>query len=377
MRHAGRRGQRAAPWRDLIVGGVVLAVFGITLVVSSGLFTFRRAPAGPGKLVPRQSTLTWRGPEKPKSTRTGALSIDEASAKFEIENVGGWPVHIIAVQSSCGCAEPKVQPMTIEPGRLGIVEVRALPLQVGEKLAIVTLQTDSPSTPEVVLQLRLIGGRRPPFLLQAGGELTWTAGFSKTDTRTISATTVELQGSKRQPPIVKAPSSFLTVGPPAFDESPYTKPGTVQRRYVYEVRFNSDPPPGVFSDEVLVIDPWDPQHVERSIVHAETLPPLRVVPSRTVLYLAKRPESREARADFLIFTANPSLDLEVGAEGGKESPLVISPVQWVERGRRAAFSIGVKPGRMREGVFSIIVRRSSSPTERVVVPVSLRAENVQ
>jgi len=347
------------------------------LVVSSGLFTFRRAAATPGKIVPRQSALTWQGPEEPKSTQTGALSIDEASAKFEIENVGGRPVRIIAVQSSCGCAEPKVQPMTIEPGMIGIVEVRALPLQVGEKLAIVTLQTDSPSTPEVVLQLRVIGGRRPPFLLQAGGELTWTGGFSKTDTRIISATTVDLQVSKRQPPIVKSLSSFLTVGPPTFDEAPYTKPGIVQRRYVYEVKFNSDPPAGFFSDGVLVIDPWDPQHVERIVVHAESLPPLRVIPSRTVLYLDKGPESREARADFLIFTANPSPDLELELEGGKESPLVISPMQWVEKGRRAAFSVGVKPGRTPEGVFSVIIRRHSSPTERVVVPVSLRAESVR
>jgi len=170
--------------KSFALGG--LAFIGITLVIATGLFAFPRAKTGPGKIVPRQSTLTWQGSEEPKSTKVGALSIDEAFAKFELENLGGLPVRILAVQSSCGCLEPKIEKMTIEPGKIVVVEAHALPVEVGEKLVAVTLRTDSPLTPEVVLQLRMFGGRRPPYLQQAAGELTWMEGDIKTSKRKSS-----------------------------------------------------------------------------------------------------------------------------------------------------------------------------------------------
>ena len=319
--------------------------------------------------------LIWQGPEEPKSTKVGALSSDEAFAKFELENLGGLPVRILAMQSSCGCMEPKIQTTTIEPGKIVVVEVAPLPLDVGEKLAAVTLRTDSPLTPEVVLQLRMIGGRRPPYLLQAAGELTWMDGGVKAGQRTIVVTSIEWADSKREPPILECTLPFLKVGFPDFEEEPYTKPGVVQRRYTYQVGFVSDPPRGAFSGEVKVPDPWDPRHVERIVVHGETLAPLRVFPSRMVLHLRKGSETREVKADFLVCAAEPAPDLTLEAGGAEESPLLVGNMKWVEEGRRATFSVGVKQGRAREGVFPVVIRRPSSPTERVVVPISLRMKD--
>jgi hypothetical protein len=124
-----------------------------------------------------------------------------------------------------------------------------------------------------------------------------------------------------------------------------------------------------------VIDPWDPRRVETKIVYGETPPPMRVIPSRAMLRAGKEFHSKEIKADFLISCADPVPDLALEAAGGPESPLVISPLRWVEQGRRARFSVRVNPGRVREGVFDVIVRRASPSSERVVVPISLRVED--
>jgi len=168
---------------------------------------------------------------------------------------------------------------------------------------------------------------------------------------------------------------FLKVGSPDFEEEPYIKPGVVQRRYRYPIEFVSEPPLGAFSGEVKVPDPWDPRRVERISVHGEIPPPLRVVPSRILLTLGKLPETREIKADFLILATKPFPDLVIEAEGGEESPLTVNDQRWIEEGRRATFSVGLKPGKAQAGVFSVVIRRSSSPTERVVVPISLRMED--
>lgn len=368
-------GQASFYGKTVVPGGAVLAIIGLVLVIATGLFTFASAVPGPGKIVPRQSMMTWQGPEGPKSTKVGAFSTDEAFAKFELENRGGLPVRILDMQSSCGCLAPKIETMTIEPGKVAVVEARALPIDVGEKLATVILRTDSPLTPEVVLQLRMIGGRRPPYLLQAAGELTWMGDEAQGSRRTIAATNVEWADSRHEPPKLECTLPFLKVGSPDFEEEPYTKPGVVQRRYIYQIGFVSKPPLGVFSGEVRVFDPWDPRHVERILIHGETFPPIRVFPSRMVLRLRTGDETRDVKADFLVRTAEPAPDLTLEAERAEESPLLVGSLRWVEEGRRATFSVGVKQGRAREGVFPVVIRRPSSPTERVVVPIALRVED--
>jgi hypothetical protein len=127
-------------------------------------------PLPPGRLVVRYPDLTWRHPS-PREESARLPKIDEAGASFEIENVGERPIRIIGVESSCGCSTTKVTPDFLPPGQQGIVEVRATPFAVGERLLTVNLRTDSPLTPVVGLRLRILGWRSPPFLLQSGGDL--------------------------------------------------------------------------------------------------------------------------------------------------------------------------------------------------------------
>ena len=331
-------------------------------------------PASPGKLVPQQELMIWRSPVE-KAFRL--LKSDEAQAKFVLGNVGGTSVRILKVETSCGCATPKIEPTTIAPGKNGTVEIQAAPLQIGEKMVSITLHTDSLLSPTVVLSLRIIGSRLPPFMGQANGELSFLGDDSAQDVRTISVDTVELAGSKPTPPIVKNTLPFLKISDPVVKvDEPYTTPDSVHRKYLYEATLNSEVPSGVFSGEFFVVDPWDSNHMERVVLHGETLPPLRIVPSRAILQVEKAREGKKPFAKFMILSKTPTSDMIVASEIKKESPLDIGRLIMEDGGKRGAFSVTLKPGPARAGIYNILVGRFSSP-DRIVVPIAVRVGDDQ
>lgn len=278
------------------------------------------------------------------------------------------------VQSSCGCATPKVEPTTIAPGEVGTVEVRAVPLQVGERMASVTLTTDSPASPEVILQLRIIGSRRPPFLARAGGELSFAGYSPETEVRKIHAFHIELKGSPPTPPLVKNDLPILEIGQATLEEEePSVERGAVNREYVFEVKLAEKPPPGRITGNVFVVDPWDSTHVQRIRVHIEARPPLEAVPARVILQASKDRSVGEASEEILILSKALAPDLVVELDGHEESPLTVSPIHQTEGDRRTTFSVSLKPGAVREGEYNVLVGRASSP-DRIIVPVAVRVE---
>ena len=78
----------------------------------------------------------------------------------------------------------------------------------------VNLTTDSASTPVVHLLFRMLGTRRPPFLLQAGVDLAYVRESFKDDVRQIVAIAIVPFSSKSEPPIIKTDLPFLKIGPP-------------------------------------------------------------------------------------------------------------------------------------------------------------------
>jgi hypothetical protein len=329
-----------------------------------------RSP-GPGRLVPKRSELTWRHPS-PKEASSRLPTIDQASVTFEISNFGGQTVRITGVESSCGCATPKVQPTILAPGNLGIVEVNATPLAVGERLVSVTLRTDSPLTPLVVLNLKILGWRDPSFLLQASGDLTYKGESFQTETREISAVTVESLGSRPRPPIIKSDLPFLEVGAPILDERPYSSPGSVQRTYVYRVNFSSSPP-ATFTGDVSVIDPWDPEHADRIHVQGETLPPLRVFPSRLALRPNASLDSEGSWANITVLSRFPAPEISAFAEPENAYPVAIRRMKLEQEGRLSSFSIRLESaGPVPDGEFNIVIQPNPNSKERVAVPVLVR-----
>lgn len=203
--------------------------------------------------------------------------------------MGGTPVRIVDFETDCGCAVPSIEPRTIPPGGVAIVEVEATPLATGEKTVSVILKTDAAESPEVELRLRIVGGRKPPYLAQVGGDLGYISDFSRPEIRQFFVFTLELSDTAPSPPSATSDLPDLRISQASLlEEAPSVVAGVVTRKYQYEATYSGRPLEPNFVGEVLVIDPWDPDHSERLRVHGEVIPPLRVVPARVVLWTGER-----------------------------------------------------------------------------------------
>jgi hypothetical protein len=248
---------------------------------------------------------------------------------------------------------------------------RATPLQFGERTAFITLHTDAPPSPEIVLKLHIVGSRRPPFMGQARGELNYIGDVPVGDLGKIYAYNMEHAGSTPSPPIVKCEALFVEVGPAKLlEENPYEGPDFVTRKYVFDARVARDPLVDQFAGTILVIDPWDAEHVERTRFHGEILPPLRAIPSRIILHL-KNSHDQHAGATIVVKSKSPARKFVVSLEGSKETPLTIGEIITADGGRMASFRVALRAGQSEEGEYKIHIGTASG-TDRVTVPVSVR-----
>ncbi|HEX8198854.1 MAG TPA: DUF1573 domain-containing protein [Isosphaeraceae bacterium] len=213
-----------------------LAILGLGLVAVSGLARLALdRPAAPGRLDVKESQVTWGGPPSASARPAG-----DGPAQFEVTNTGGTPVRVLTVKSGCGCAAPTVRPGIIAPGVMATVTVVATPPAVGVRRIPVVLETDSPVTPEVVPRLRLVGSRRPPLLLAAGGDLTYRDVLLG-ESREITAETIEPVQETRTP-ILTSDLPSLRLTPVDRTETPNAgEPGVVGRLYRYRVEFAARP----------------------------------------------------------------------------------------------------------------------------------------
>lgn len=336
---------------------LALAGLGFLLILVAAISSRRvDHPSFPGKLQASQENLTWRAPVE---TKYRPLTVADTRTTFELRNVGGRVVRILEVKSSCGCATPRVEPTSIAPGGTGTVEIQALPLQVGERVANVTLITDSPITPRVVLQLRIIGSRRPPLLLTAAGDLSFVASPEEELAREIVATTVEHAESEPTPPIIKTDVQALELtGLTLRAEAPSVEPGTVSREYAGQAKLATGTHRGTFTGSVAVVDPWGPERVEELRVHGEILPMLSAVPPRILLRLNRSGSGGKICAAFAVVSRRPAPEFSAELEDN-EAPLTISDPQSLGDAQRVLFTISVMAAEPREGVYRIRIRERS------------------
>ena len=348
---------------------LVFLGLGLLLIVGSGWTLLRGARmSAPGRLIAKESLLTWRSPA---AGPIQPLAPDAASAVFEVRNTGGTPVRITEVKSSCGCATPRVEPSLIPAGATARVEVRAMPLLIGERSAVVTLRTDSPQTPEVELRLRIIGSRRPPFLAKAEGELFFEETGSTVETRRILVHTAEAAGSNATPPKIVHHSALLHVGPPKLQAEKTADDGhSIARSYEYLVTVRPEEVREPFSEGVEVVDPWDPEHRVRIEARGGRALPLKAVPARLAI-----DGRRGATAQFLVITTSHLDDLIVEPADGR-SPLVVERIERDPGGKRATVHVAVREGTAADSEGGLRVRLASSG-EAISVPVRLRAEGRQ
>ena len=342
--------------------------------VGCGLFLFALSIAWksyrPGELIVKERVLAWTSPTE-KTFRM--LNLDAAQAKFRLENVGGRPVRILDVQTTCGCVTPEISPKTVAPGEVRVVEVKATPIQIGEKSVDITITTDSPVSPKLVLTLRIIGSRRGPYMFEVQGDLNFPVGTTGDDVRFVLVNQVELEKSRPTPPIVKNELKFIQLTGPELElEGPFSAPGMVHRRYVCKARKRMADGDPSQSGRISVVDPWDPDHVEAAHVHCEASVPIRVSPTRAILTVQNGTGGQRPVARFVVSTRESIPDLVIELEGDAIAWLALERKPSKD-GKLHHFSLALKGDDGPDGLYSVSVGSPSSP-DRIQVPVAVRKE---
>ena len=343
---------------------VPLIGIGCTLVAASWLarLTLSRA-AAPGRLVAETTFQEWVSPPY-----SDARSFPQAAAEFGVVNKGGRAVRVTSVESGCGCATPKVEPEVIDPGGRGAVTIQALPLPVGERTVTFAIQTDSPATPRLTFQLRMIGGREPPFIFKAGGDLSWMQGASPDQAREVTVRTVE-RLEKLGRPALSSDLPFLRFEPVSERDGTSTEPGTVPRTYVYEVRPSPEVPEGTFTGEVRVTPAWGgpPETIP---VSGRSSRPLRALPSSVRLRLKDRSDVG-AEASLHVILADPDPGVRAEPERA-DGPLAVERREVVGPGRFVTFAVRLRAGSAPvAGSYGVVVRPSAGAGGPLTVPVVL------
>jgi len=340
---------------------ILILLLGVSLVVGSIGFGVQAAKRRqPGVLVAVEDSLVWEGPAE-----AGQDPPKMAEATFRLRNTGGRPVHILEIISGCGCATPKVSTTTVAAGGETTVDVKALTFPVGEKVIRFAVETDSAVTKSVPLFLRVIGNRRPPFLMNVTGDLSYLGDGLSTNLRTVEVMTIEKKGDPHQVPKASCNLPFFEVETLDVVEKPYVTAGTVQCSYRYRVRQNGEAPTDTFVGEFRAIDPWDDRQSARLPIQGEVRHAMRANPTAVTL------AADDPTASILVTTREACPGLTVSAAG---APILIEQDETHTSDRFHVYRLRLKPseGRIAAGIHSLILRPMADSPERAVVRVTIK-----
>ena len=185
-------------------------------------------------------------------------------------------------------------------GGHGLNHVRVKPPSVGERLLTVTVRTNSRVTPEVPLRIRVLGGRRPPFLFDVEGVLTFTESNRACELRVRT-----LQDAESNVPLsISADSQRISIQAEGFTNEPYGETRFVLRTYRYRVSLAHDWETGAIYGLVLVADPWDPQRLKQVPYSGRVTPAVRFFPSHPRL-VRNLGESASPHVLLVVLTRDP------------------------------------------------------------------------
>lgn len=345
----------------------VAALLAATLAVPLGipLLTTRE----PGRLVCHEPALEWHCPD-PSIPYDPTSEAPEVT--YHLRNDGDHPVRILKVESSCGCSVPRVEPATIPPGGRARVDVDAKAIQIGYQDATIALLTDSSESPRVDLRLRIIGARRPPYLVHSFGELEFRPDVPDGRTRRVYASTFQATDEPVVHPRLSCDLPFVKIGVPAIvDEHPSLFPGAVERRFAYEIRLDDPPSSSRFSGTLLVQDPWDKKVSHSLRVHGSSVPALRASPSRLLVPIKDENRVQPTTATILVWSKDREENLAVTFEPPDDHPAEVTSVAGSEGGRAWRIELAIRLELPVDSEFIAIIRGGTTG-HGIRVPVALR-----
>jgi len=240
--------------------GLAVLVLTAFILLTAGPKLVSRDYRRVGRLVPRQTMMTWKSP-----TASGPFGSERAELSFVLDNVGGQAVRIQNVQTDCSCMKPVADPLVVQPGGVTKIVVKAMTPVSGRSDVPILIHTDSQTSPEIRLTARIVSGRRPPFVYSVTGDLHFRGVYSPDLARDLVVVTFETPGPTVEPvlssdlPFLKMENvgvSEKTNDDESFDGTSTPVGNVVVRTRRYRVGFKEKPPEPSCSGTVKVADPF-------------------------------------------------------------------------------------------------------------------------
>ncbi len=327
-----------------------------------GIWVGRLIVPSPGKLVATTPHVEWN---RLHDRTPGG---EPRWPHLEVTNVGGKSVRVLGIQTSCGCTQAKIEPTQIGPGKKGFVSLQVTPPSAGERLVMVTLNTDSPLTPEVGLKVRVGSSRTPPYLLSVSGEIVYNSGDDVlAEDRDLEAITIDVAGAR--PGIAPEPTcdlDYVHIGTPTMVEAADAATGTVVRKYRYKVRIVDYPPTDHFSGVIKVRDPWDADSFQAINVHGINRGPFRIVPSPLFLRV-QGPSGPGRGASFQVLSDRRLGDLRVEPMDAESCPLEVDSdsESGDDGGQCVRFVVTARPGsKLLKNEYKFVLYETRSHREK-------------
>jgi hypothetical protein len=273
-------------------------------------------------------------------------------------------VTIRQVGSGCGCAKPRLD-RSILPARASTsLWVDVTPIEHGGRTIAIEVESDSPITPLLALELKVQGWRKPPYVQSILGDLTFrddrpgTALAFEVSSLCISGDDKPLQLSCSLPCIELARVAVTRKEGPDGSHQ-------VLRIERFEAKLASPPPDESLIGEVFVDDPWNHGRRLTLPVRFDVPPPVRVLPSRIVLNT--RNDNIPSTAALLVLGREDLPEEFEVVPRNPDAPLLVVRAALANRSKRVAkYTVTLKPGISRPGSFGLIVRGVDGVTEETI-----------
>ena len=280
-------------------------------------------------------------------------------------------VHVTSVDSGCGCTIPSVTPTTVQPYATALVTAIGTPLSSGERTVAITVHTDSPLSPEIVLHFKMITDRVPPFITAVAGDFAYPESYAADEGRDFLVTTVE-SGQLTAAPIVKTDLPFLSIAKPRVREAPYDESSLKLKTYTYRVTFNSKPETESFTGSIWAVDPGTGAKTEDVLAFHRAKRSIIAVPSAVTLSLGTDRESDQAQLTLLTEREMPHIVVDTADEADRKV-IEISEMPRENASRLRRFLIRAStPGRHETHSLSLRVKENAAAAACIVVPVTIR-----
>lgn len=328
----------------------------------------RGVPRSPGQLIAATPVLQWE-------SQSGAVKDEkDLEVEFEVKNVGGSPVLIESVESTCGCAKPRVEPNRVPPGGVAKILVVASPTAVEDRVVQITLHTDSIATPTVPLSLYLSTNRKPPYINRVFGDLTFSGSTSEENVRHVFVEAVEPKEAAGSPR-VELDLGFLRAElVDVAVKRDLTASNTVLRTYRYKVAFAGPPPDYDCFGQASVVDPRNLGQRFFMPINVTLPKPIRIAPARLVLNMDEGLDPSDGET-FMVTTREADASLEIEAENGETTPLAVRLVASADSGRVNTFRVRFREDRPpTPGVHNLVARSPKNADKPILIPILVRVK---